>query len=51
MVVRPPHPVLRRAGPEDPLQGVPVHRVDAEFLGEPGGEKSHHLLHTVYHQK
>ncbi|MBQ7394757.1 MAG: iron hydrogenase small subunit [Lentisphaeria bacterium] len=22
-----------------------------EFLGEPGSEKAHHLLHTVYHQK
>ena len=22
-----------------------------EFLGEPGGEKAHHLLHTVYHEK
>ena len=22
-----------------------------EFLGEPGSEKAHHLLHTVYHEK
>jgi len=22
-----------------------------EYLGEPGSEKAHHLLHTVYHQK
>ena len=28
-----------------------IKKLYAEFLGEPGGEKSHHLLHTVYHQK
>ena len=22
-----------------------------EVVGEPGSEKAHHLLHTVYHQK
>ncbi len=28
-----------------------VHRLYNEFLGEPCGEKSHHLLHTHYHKR
>ena len=28
-----------------------IKKLYAEFLGTPGGEKSHHLLHTVYHKK
>ena len=26
-------------------------RIYAEYLGQPGSEKAHHLLHTTYHQK
>ncbi|MBO7147730.1 MAG: iron hydrogenase small subunit, partial [Lentisphaeria bacterium] len=28
-----------------------IKQLYAEYLGEPGSEKAHHLLHTVYHQK
>ena len=28
-----------------------IQKLYAEFLGEPGSEKAHHLLHTTYHQK
>ena len=28
-----------------------IQKLYKEFLGTPGSEKSHHLLHTVYHQK
>ena len=28
-----------------------IQKLYKEYLGEPGGEKAHHLLHTVYHQK
>ena len=28
-----------------------VKKLYAEYLGEPGSEKAHHLLHTTYHQK
>ena len=28
-----------------------IKKLYEEFLGTPGGEKSHHLLHTVYHKK
>ncbi|MBQ6474257.1 MAG: iron hydrogenase small subunit [Victivallales bacterium] len=28
-----------------------IRRLYTEYLSEPGSEKSHHLLHTVYHQK
>ena len=35
--------VLRRSH-ENPL----VQQVYAEFLGEPGSEKAHHILHTSY---
>ena len=28
-----------------------IQKLYAEFLGTPGSEKSHHLLHTVYHEK
>ncbi|MBR0457659.1 MAG: iron hydrogenase small subunit [Victivallales bacterium] len=27
-----------------------IKKLYAEFLGEPGSEKAHHLLHTVYHE-
>ena len=27
-----------------------IKKLYAEFLGEPGSEKAHHLLHTVYHK-
>jgi len=27
-----------------------IKKLYAEYLGEPGSEKAHHLLHTVYHQ-
>ena len=28
-----------------------IQKLYADFLGEPGSEKAHHLLHTTYHQK
>ena len=28
-----------------------IQKLYQEFLGEPGSEKAHHLLHTTYHQK
>ena len=28
-----------------------IQKLYAEYFGEPGSEKAHHLLHTVYHQK
>jgi len=28
-----------------------IQKLYAEYLGTPGSEKAHHLLHTVYHQK
>ncbi|MCK4609352.1 MAG: [FeFe] hydrogenase, group A [Gammaproteobacteria bacterium] len=28
-----------------------IQKIYEEFLGEPGGEKAHHLLHTTYKQK
>ncbi len=28
-----------------------IQKLYAEFLGKPGSEKAHHLLHTTYHQK
>ena len=28
-----------------------IQKLYTEFLGTPGSEKSHHLLHTVYHEK
>jgi NADH-quinone oxidoreductase subunit G len=28
-----------------------IQKLYKEYLGEPGSEKAHHLLHTVYHQK
>ncbi len=28
-----------------------IQKLYAEYLGEPGSEKAHHLLHTTYHQK
>jgi len=28
-----------------------IQKLYEEFLGQPGSEKAHHLLHTVYHQK
>ncbi|MBP5640525.1 MAG: iron hydrogenase small subunit, partial [Victivallales bacterium] len=28
-----------------------IQKLYSEYLGEPGSEKAHHLLHTVYHQK
>ncbi len=28
-----------------------IQKLYQEYLGEPGSEKAHHLLHTVYHQK
>ena len=28
-----------------------IQKLYAEYLGEPGSEKAHHLLHTHYHQK
>ncbi len=28
-----------------------IKKLYAEYLGEPGSEKAHHLLHTTYHQK
>ena len=27
-----------------------IKKLYAEFLGEPGSEKAHHLLHTCYHE-
>ena len=27
-----------------------IKKLYAEYLGEPGSEKAHHLLHTVYHE-
>jgi len=32
-------------------QNPEIQQLYKEFLGEPGSEKAHHLLHTVYHQK
>ena len=32
-------------------ENADVQTLYKEFLGEPGSEKAHHLLHTVYHQK
>jgi iron-only hydrogenase group A len=32
-------------------QNQEVHQLYQEYLGEPNGEKSHHLLHTHYHQR
>ena len=37
---------LRRSH-ENPL----VKKVYAEYLGEPGGEKAHHILHTTYQKR
>ena len=28
-----------------------IQKLYADFLGEPGSEKAHHLLHTTYHNK
>ena len=28
-----------------------IKKLYEEFLGEPGSEKAHHLLHTKYHSK
>ena len=28
-----------------------IQKLYADFLGDPGSEKAHHLLHTTYHQK
>ena len=28
-----------------------IQKLYAEFLGQPGSEKAHHLLHTTYHEK
>ena len=32
-------------------QNPDIQKLYAEYLGEPGSEKSHHLLHTTYHNK
>ena len=32
-------------------QNPDIQKLYAEYLGEPCGEKSHHLLHTTYHNK
>jgi len=32
-------------------QNPDIQALYKEYLGEPGSEKAHHLLHTVYHQK
>lgn len=32
-------------------QNPDIQALYTEYLGEPGSEKAHHLLHTVYHQK
>ena len=28
-----------------------IKKLYEEYLGTPGSEKAHHLLHTVYHEK
>jgi len=28
-----------------------IKKLYAEYLGQPGSEKAHHLLHTHYHEK
>ncbi len=32
-------------------ENADIQKLYAEYLGEPGSEKAHHLLHTTYHQK
>ncbi|MCR5381290.1 MAG: iron hydrogenase small subunit, partial [Lentisphaeria bacterium] len=32
-------------------QNPDIKKLYDEYLGTPGSEKSHHLLHTHYHQK
>ena len=32
-------------------ENADIKKLYAEFLGEPGSEKAHHLLHTVYHNR
>ena len=32
-------------------QNPDIKKLYDEYLGQPGSEKAHHLLHTVYHQK
>ncbi len=32
-------------------ENTDIQKLYAEYLGEPGSEKAHHLLHTTYHQK
>ncbi|MBR3651836.1 MAG: iron hydrogenase small subunit, partial [Victivallales bacterium] len=32
-------------------QNPDIQKLYKEYLGEPGSEKAHHLLHTHYHQK
>ncbi|MBP5233091.1 MAG: iron hydrogenase small subunit, partial [Planctomycetes bacterium] len=32
-------------------QNPDIQTLYKEYLGEPGGEKSHHLLHTHYNNK
>ena len=37
-----------KGGAED--ENPDIKKLYAEYLGQPGSEKAHHLLHTVYHE-